>query len=237
MSAAFDTKVDASSPTYDPTPRPLQPRELTQRELEKLDVYGYRSVKEHRPTMVVGLHALTVALSLEFDPQVNAYAERPRKLQVADRTIELDFWVRYRSGREEFIKLIANSDTVAAPGRRVARERERLNAAASHASLSLKLVTEEETLSATAPHANRLLLLPLLQVAQGLAHGLALRGRMLTLLGVVPRLRIAQLEQELEAYPSSDVHAVLAELFYLGLIHAEQEKRLTRQSLVWRTSA
>ena len=231
-------RIDAATPTFDPTPRPCQGRALTQHQLERLDVYGYESVKERRHIHVVGLHAAAVALSLEFDPKVTAFVERPRTLQVADQEHELHFWVRYRDGREQFLMLVPDAQTVVVPGgMRQARERVRLGDAARSAAISMRLVTEDETLRTGVRTASHLLLLPFVQIAQTLDNRLALRTRIIGVLEQTPRYRIAQLEQALSGYCPADVHAVLAELIYLGAVDMDCAAPISRGSLVWRARA
>ncbi|RDI99336.1 hypothetical protein DVT68_00265 [Dyella solisilvae] len=230
------TPFDVATRIYDGSPRPVTPRAFGRREFERRDVYGFLSIKEDRAIEVDGLPALCVALSLECDPRINAYVERPRKLLVGARSLELDFWVRYKSGREEFLLVVSEADCVSNPGgTRSPRESRRLAEAASLASINLHSITEYDV----RVEGSRLMvhnrLLAFTQVAQTLSNGLAIRIRLLNYFSSVGRARIDQAEEALAPLPPSDLHAVICELVCLGALTFDRAYGLTRHTIIERS--
>lgn len=220
---------------HDGSPRPVKPRTFGRREFERRDVYGFLSVKENRAIEVDGLSALSVALSLECDPHVCAYVERPRKLSVAGKNLELDFWVRLKSGREEFLLVVFEADCVSNPGgTRSPRDSGRLTEAASTASINLRCVTEYDVRVEGGRLMVRNRLLAFTQVAQTLANGLAIRTRVLEYFARVGRARIDQVEQALAPLTPSDLHAVICELVCLGALTFDPAYGLTRHTVIER---
>lgn len=220
---------------HDGSPRPCAPRRFGRREFERRDVYGFQSAKESRAVEVDGLLALSVALSLECDPQISAYVERPRKLAVGGKSLELDFWVRHRSGREEFLLVVCEADCIANPGgSRSPRESGRLTDAASAASINLRCVTEYDVRVEGGMLMVRNRLLAFTQVAQTLDSGLALRTRLLDYFAHAKRARIDQVEEALAPLPPSDLHAVICELVCLGALTFDPSHGLTRRTVIER---
>jgi hypothetical protein len=128
---------------HDGSPRPVQPRTFGRREFERRNVYGFLSIKEGRAIEIDGLTALSVTLSIECDPKIAAYVERPRKLLVFDKNVELDFWVRHRCGREEFPLVVSEAECISNPGgTRSPREAARLIEAVLAASINIRCITE-----------------------------------------------------------------------------------------------
>lgn len=120
-------------------PRPFEARQFERREVEGCDVHGFLSLKEARHVEVDGITAIAVARSLECNPKVVAYTERPSNLQVGDSKIELDFWVRVATSYEELL-LLGDGDclgVVASAPR--PREFRRLQVAGDVAGISLSL--------------------------------------------------------------------------------------------------
>ena len=226
---------EVSARLHDGHPRPVNPRTFGRREFERRDIYGFRSVKENRAVEIDGLLALSVALSLECDPKVSAYVERPRKLSVVDKTLELDFWVRHRTGREEFLLLISENECVFNPGgTRSPRESARMADAASAASINLRCITEFDVRLAGQLLTVHNRILAFTQVAQTLDNCLALRVRLLDYFTHVGRARIDQVEVALAPLPTSDLHAVICELICLGALAFDPSYGLTRHTVVER---
>jgi hypothetical protein len=220
---------------HDGSSRPVKPRTFGRREFERRNVYGFLSIKERRAIEIDGLPALSVALSLECDPQISAYVERPRKLSVLDKNLELDFWVRHKSGREEFLLVVSEAECVSNPGgTRSPRESGRLTEAASAASINLRCVTEYDVRIEGGRLMVRNRLLAFTQVAQTLANGLAIRTRVLEYFARADRARIDQVEQALAPLTPSDLHAVICELVCLGALTFEPAHGLTRHTVIER---
>lgn len=229
---------DAATPLFDGRERPFAPRLLGYSEFRARDAHRLYSPKEGRPVDVCGPFELGYRLQLEFDPEVTAIVERPRKLDLGLSRIELTFWWRERSGRERFALLVPDSATLPGPdGTRRPRQIERLRAAAADASLTLEFVTEDAIKAKNARCELHFHLLGLVQSAQQLKAGLVVRQEVLRVVGLYPRVRLAQAVTDLAHLPANHVHLVVAELLHLGALQTDATARLTDHALLWRTPA
>jgi hypothetical protein len=229
---------DLAAPLHDGCERPFSPRLLGHREFKARDVYRFVSPKENRPVNVCGPFEFGFRLCLEFDSQVIAVTERPRKLFVGGKPVELSFWWRERSGRERFALLVPDPDTLpGADGKRRPRQLERLMAAACDAGIHLQTIVETELMERSTRVELYYHLLPFVQSARELKSGLVLRQEVLSVISLYPRVRVEQVVQELARFPPARIHIVIAELFYLGAIETDASTRLRNESLIWRTPA
>lgn len=226
-----------SQPLHDGWDRPFKPRLLNRGEFKKLDVFRFFSCKEARLVDLIGPLQLAFRLQLEFAPNVTAVIERPRKLQVGDRLLELTFWWREISGREHFALLVPDADTVPGPDKhRRPRQMERLLNSAGAAGIDLELVTEEQVQQKRAQTELYFQLLGFVQSAKYLKSDLMLRQEVLAIASQFARITIEQLETDLARYPRAHLYIVVAELIFLGAIATDATGRLLRSSLVWRTA-
>lgn len=229
---------DLATPLHDGRERPYSPRLLSHREFKERDVYRFVSPKEDRPVNVCGPFELGYRLCLEFNPQVSAVIERPRKLTVGGKSVELSFWWRERSGRERFALLVPDPDTQpGADGKRRPRQLERLMAAVDDTGIQLQIVTEPELRERSTRVELYYHLLPFVQSARELKSGLVLRHEVFSVISLYPRVRVKQVVDELGRFPQAQIHIVIAELLYLGIIETDAPTRLRNESLVWRTPA
>jgi len=225
-------------PLHDGRERPFSPRPLSHREFKACDVYRFVSPKENRPVDVCGPFQFGFRLCLEFDSQVTAVTERPRKLIVGGKPVELSFWWRERSGRERFALLVPDPDTLpGTDGKRRPRQLERLMSAADEANIHLQFITEPELTERSARVELYYQLLPFVQSAGELRSGLVLRREVLSVISLYPRVRVEQVVHELARFSQAQIHIVIAELFYLGAIETDASARLQNESLVWRAPA
>jgi hypothetical protein len=228
--AAFDV----AKPLHDSGDRPFQPRALGSAEFKRVDVYCLISPKEDRVVHVVGPYALGFRLQLEFDPTVIAVTERPRRLVVGDRQIELSFWWRKRTGREHYALLVPDADTIpGTDGQRRPRQVERLRAAAHDAGIDLQFVQERDVKDRAARVELWFHLLGFVQSARQLRSGIVLRSEVLEAIARRDRCRVDQVVAELSRIPASHIHIVIAELLYLGALSTDAASRLCNNSLVW----
>lgn len=234
----LSTTPACSQPLHDGKERPFSPRLLGRGEFKKLDVFRFFSPKENRLVDLIGPFQLGYRLQLEFAPNVTAAVERPRRLQVSDRSLELTFWWREVSGREHFALLVPDADTVPAPDKhRRPRQMERLLNSAGSAGIDLKLVTEEQVQQKHARTELYYQLLGFVQSAKNLKSDLILRQEVLAVASQFARITIQQLETDLARYPRPHLYIVIAELIYLGALATDATSRLLRSSLVWRAAS
>ncbi len=199
---------------------PFSPRPLTQRELRRCDVHMYLSPKCARVVQVIGIPAMSQALLYEFNPSVEAYVERPRRLVLRDREIDITFWIRMRDGRERCIFLIPSCDSEpAAGGMRRHRNAEDLLAAGRALGVNLDFISESDVLARTAQISACFRLLPYVQSAYRMHNQVALREQICCLVDRVPSCHLAQVEQALEGFAPSDVRAVICDLIHSGRVH------------------
>lgn len=226
-----------SQPLHDGKERPFTPRLLGRGEFKKRDVFRFFSPKEWRIVDLIGPFQLGYRLQLEFAPNATAVVERPRKLQVSDRLIELTFWWREPSGKEHFVLLVPDVDTIPGPDKhRRPRQMERLLASAAAAGIDLALVTEEQVQQKRARTELYYQLLGFVQSAKNLKSDLVLRHEVLAVASQFARVTVQQLESDLARYPRPHIYIVIAELIYLGVLATDATSRLLRSSLVWRVA-
>jgi hypothetical protein len=229
---------DPATPLHDRRERPFKPRLLGPKEFKRRNAFRFPSPKEGRAVDVCGPFEFAYWLQLEFNPDVTAITERPRKLDVGNTPVELTCWWRERSGRERFALLIPDADTIpGSDGKRRPRQLERLRNSAADAGISLELVTEDTVRLKSARVELYHHLLGFVQSAQDLKSGLVIRQEVLTLVALYPRVRVEQVTAELARLPEDSVHIVIAELIHLGAIQTDATTRLSKQSLLWRTPA
>ncbi len=137
--------TDITTSLHRPGPRPFEARQFGRLELEGCDVHGFLSLKEAIHVEVDGITPIAVALSLECNPKVAAYTERPHCVPVGDSKSELDFWIRFATGDEELLFLIGDGDCLGVvAGAPRPRECGRLQAAVDVAGISLSLRPAKE---------------------------------------------------------------------------------------------
>lgn len=218
------------------TDRPYQSRELTRRELLRLDIHSFYSPKERRFVRVVGLAHLAMALQREFEPNCLEYVERPRMLTVGKEMYEFSFWTRSRNGRESLPLLVPTRSSVpVSSGRRRHREAEHLLAAAEAAHLPLEFVLETELLEQGAALASHLRMLASVQLAARQDNRPILRECVMTFVRSQERSRVSHIVSALGGYLMSDVRCVICDLVHAGQLDYDRAVAWSQHSLVWAT--
>lgn len=211
------------------TDRPHAPRLLTHRELIANDVHSYYSPKEQRDIRVIGIARVAQGLLFESDPNVVAYTERPRLLQVGNRSYELCFWYREKSGREHMrMVVLVNAQTPGSGTRRAHREAQALIDAAQAAYVPLEFVTEAELLA----QGERVALAYRWLQDVTSAHAMPNRGHVetavLNVFAQFGRQRLAQLLAAMPGYAEVDIQCVLASLLHDGRVWCDATDRIER---------
>lgn len=218
---------------------PFSARLLTRSERRRGDLYIYRSPKLSRLVQLIGCVNMALALTLEFNPDVIAYTERPRKLSLASATsIELTFWTRERKGRERFWLVVAASDTThpSTPRREHRRARDIIEAA-NAAHIAVEFFFEDDLRRQSATLSTWYKLLPYVQTARHLPHRESLSQRIRALFQIMAQATVEHIELELQAFHSADVRAVLFDLVHCGELMMADPARLGRFSVITRRNA
>lgn len=216
---------------------PFSPRALTRSERRRCDLYIFQSPKLSRRIELIGCVNTALALTIEFDPDVVAYIERPRKLSLASgRAIEFAFWVRKRNGSERFWLPVPASETIntATPRRehRLARE---VIEASQAAHIAVEFVFEDDVRRQSATLSTWYKLLPYVQTAHTLPHREALSQQVRALFNLMQRATVEHLELQLQAFHAADVRAAVFDLVHRGELKLADSTRLSRFSVISRS--
>ncbi|MCD9127676.1 hypothetical protein [Luteimonas fraxinea] len=214
---------------------PFRPRLLSLRERKSKDTYSFLSPKLDRIVEVVEPSRAQMAIEFEFDPAVLDFAERPRRLSVGQRDVELDFFTLERNGRERFWLFVPNAECYE-PGspRRVHRESTALVDAANNAHLALEFTFEADLIKRRSRFNQSLHLLPYAQDAMFLENRESLKEQLRTGLQALQRASIDQLWTLLAGFHRADVTAAIANLVHGGELIIVGGRALDRLSVVER---
>ncbi|MFC4761755.1 hypothetical protein [Dyella koreensis] len=230
------TSIVAPPSAKQKTASPFSVRPLTRPERRRGDLYLYRSPKLSRTVELIGCVNTALALTLEFDPRVTAYVERPRKLTLASGTsIELAFWTRERKGRERFWLPVAASDTLhTTTPRREHRQARDIIEAAQIAHIDLEFFFEDDLRRQSAVLSTWYRLLPYVQTARTLPHRESLSQQIMAMFQILEKATVEQIELQLQAFHAADVRAVLFDLMHRGELAMHDPTRLGRFSVLTR---
>ena len=217
---------------------PFAARPLTLSERRRGDLYIYSSPKMDRRVELIHCVRMAVGLTLEFNPSVLAYVERPRTLTVQGPPIELDFWIREPRGRERFLVVVPIDDTLnpRSPRREFRRARELLEVA-QHAQLALEFCFEADLQKDAGILGTWYRLLPYVQTATALPNRQSLRDHVMAHFDHVASATFDQIENTLRAFHAADVRAVIVDLIHAGRLALVDATRLSRFSVVERRAA
>jgi len=74
-------------------------------------------------------------------------------------------------------------------------------------------------------------MLPSVQLACRFSHRFDLRDRILEVAGRLDRIRISQIVDALEGFPSADVYCVISDLIHAGLLAIDPTVKFTRNAI------
>jgi hypothetical protein len=213
-------RVDVESDAHAANPKlSFQPRKLTRSERNHREIFVYHSPRNDRVVTLAELINLALALRFEFDPNLIAYVERPRRMALTARQeIDISFWTRDRAGNERYYLAIPNAGTVGSTSGTVAvRDREQLDEAAARHHLELTYVTERDLIAAIADCATAFELLPHVWAYRRLMSRSLIRAHIDAHLANNPRTTLAQLLKVVD-YPADSVRAVVAAMIHDGTL-------------------
>ncbi len=214
------TRVDPDSDDHTVNPKlPFQPRKLTRSERNHREIFVFHSPRNDRVVTLAELINLALALRFEFDPNLIAYVERPRRLALTARQeIDISFWTLDKGGNERYCLVIPNAGTVGSTSGTVAvRDRDQLDDAASRHQLELTYVTERELITTIADCATAFELLPHVWAYRRLISRSLIRSHIDAHLINNPRTTLAQLLKLID-YPADSVRAVVAAMVHDGTL-------------------
>src|SRR5690606_10561691 len=152
MTAGTSATADVSSVASHATDPnlPCTPRKLTRGERNRREVFVFFSPRNQRVVTIADAVNAAMALKFEFDPNIQKYVERPRRIQFTTKQqIDVSFWTRNASGEERFYLVVPEAGTVGSTSGTVSiRDRSELDDAAERNGIRLHYVTELELLSA-----------------------------------------------------------------------------------------
>jgi len=231
-----DPSASHNSSPHDGHSRPHVQRPLSSSELKRLDVYMFGSPKEARVVAVHGPLQLAVRLQLEFDPQIVAVVERPRRLEVGLRSQELHFWWRHKNGREHYALVFSDEDTIpGTDGRRRPREVDRLRQASQTAGMQLHLLTKDEILRPAMRTELCFHLLGFTQSLGSLDSAVGICHSVAQVMQSGTKLAVRELNAELSHIPVSQLRIVVAHLLHIGYLQTDALHRMNDRSIIWRT--
>jgi hypothetical protein len=213
---------------------PHQPRTFTSGEATSREIFVFYSPKNDRVVAVSDYIHFALALSLEFDPTVKKYVERPRKIALSPEvTIDLSFWTQDNTGHEQHLLAIPKGGTIGnARDGVLLRDRTRLETAAQRHDLQLTFVLEQELINQAALIRVYFLLLPHVQQVRRIADRIAIRHGIETLLKTTMRAALSQLVAAFPNYMPDHIEAVAAWMIHLGMLRLTDARPLSLNSLL-----
>lgn len=236
MSAGLSATVspEDNEPLSHGTNLPYQPRQLTLGEATSREIFLFHSPKNDRPVKVTEYLHLALALRLEFDPAVERYVERPRKIFVTPKfAVDIGFWTRSIAGRESFLVGVPNTGT---PGHKrdgaSMRNRERMELAAQRHDLTLTYITEQELMNESMAIRTYFELLPHVQHARRVPTRLTIHQGIKALFTMTPRASFRTLINDLPQFGRDQVFAVAASMLHRGNLRVDLTRRLSLDSVL-----
>jgi hypothetical protein len=236
MSAGLSATVspeDETPQAQDPD-LPHKPRQLTLGEATSREIFLFHSPKNHRTVKVAEYLHLALALRFEFDPSVESYVERPRKISVSPKfAVDIGFWTRSLSGQETFFIGVPNAGT---PGHKrdgaFMRDRERMELAAQRHDLTLTYITEQELLTESIAIRTYFELLPHVQYARRIPSRLTIGQGIKAFFTLTPRASFRTLIGHLPQFGRDKVLSVTASLLHRGDLRVDLTRRLSLDSML-----
>jgi hypothetical protein len=213
---------------------PYKPRKLSVGESTSRELFIFYSPRNERNVKVCEYLHLAMVLQLEFNPNVSAYVERPRKISVTPQlAIDLAFWVREKDGRERFWLAVPKSST---PGHSregaALRDRARMSLAAERNDLQLSFVAEEELLTEARTIRNYFLLLPHVQSTRRIVDRVSILSAIQAYFTVQCRSSFRSLMTRLDRWSPDQVQAVAASMVHSGALMLDHTRPLTLDSML-----
>lgn len=216
-------------------PLPCRPRALTRAELKRKDIYAFLSPKLRREVWVSGALSFATSLQLEFDIDIAAYCERPRKLTLRDGFVEVAYWTRRRNGNECLWLLVPTVESEPAAGgqRRYRREDQALETA-EQAHLHLRLLFETDLISSGTSIGIWFALLPYVQTAHVMDNYFAIEALVRGHFRFVKAATFTQIEAALSDYNPHDVRSTVCRAIHEGWLRIDTKHPLHMHTVVER---
>ncbi|HET7332591.1 hypothetical protein [Dyella sp.] len=236
MSAGVSATVSPEEETLQAqtTTLPYRPRTLTLGEATSREIFLFHSMKNQRTVKVAEYLHLALALKLEFDPTIEQYVERPRKIFVSPKfAIDIAFWARSKTGQERFLIGVPKVGT---PGHSrdgtALRDRERMETAAQRHEINLTYVTEQELLSESAALRTYFELLPHVQYTRRIANRVTISQGIKAYFSATPRVSFRSLITYFSQFSHDQVFAVAASLVHAGILRVDLTRRLSLDTIL-----
>ena len=216
-------------------PLPYRPRALTRAELKRKDVYAFLSPKLRREVWVTGALSFATSLQFEFDIEIAAYCERPRKLMLPDSLVEVAFWTRHPTGSERIWLLVPTIESEPAAGgqRRYKREDQALETA-EQAHPHLRFLFETDLIASGTSIGVWFALLPYVQTAHVMDNYVAVEARVHGHFRFTKAATFKQIETALSDYSPHDVRSTVCRAIHEGWLQIDTKHPLHVHTVVER---
>lgn len=194
-----------------------KPRSLTRRERKEAQLFSFNSPRNNRQVTVTDLSYLALALSLEFNPLVRGYVERPCRIALPDvpGLLEATFLVEYLAGGRCYYFVDQPWNFRHFQGPQSAMSHRETTVDANLHRIDLIYADGNEQLGGHFPWPTALRLIPYVWSYRQLASRTLIRRHIEALACARLRITLAEILRAVE-YPQASVLAVLARMTHEG---------------------
>lgn len=197
-----------------------QGRKLTQAEIRQSDYRAFHSPLLNATVETKGPAQFATALRLEFDPSVDVYAIRPRKIAVTeDESVEIFAWVRHASGNENYIVLLPDRNSRNAT--RLSRFEDRVNRAIAASGLTVAVQRNSQCLERAGDVATLMSLLQWIRLSASVPDAMDVSRAVLSTVDLLRTPSVKEILARTASIGRMSVLSVTAALLHVGELTAQ----------------